>query len=210
MRKNKSQKFLIFDFDGTIADTRAVYYKAIFDELKEYGFSYEQVDKVIDIGLSIRNTLRKLGFNFLAVFFVKRAIMKKVLIHVNNVKKCRDVDSIKKIEVRKILITNSLKEFALPILKHLKLRKTFSEIYGADDFDDKEEFIKDYLKQNKVDKKNCYYMGDRATDARLARNAGIKSIIVSGKCSWDSRKEILEQNPDFVVDDINEIKQIVE
>ena len=135
--------------------------------------------------------------------------MKSVKKSINNVKKCRDVDAIKRIKARKILITNSLKEFALPILKHLKLKKAFSEIYGADDFDDKTEFVRDYLKKNKIDKENCYYVGDRAADVKLARKAGIRSIAVSGKCAWDSRRELVKAKPDFIVEDIDEISEII-
>ena len=206
----KRKELLIFDFDGTIADTKSVYYKSISDELKNYGFKEKDVDKAIDVGLSLRKTLGKLGLSFIVSWFLHKRIMKRVKRYANNVKKCRDVDSIKRLKCQKILITNSLKEFALPILRHLKLRKSFKEIYGADDFDDKEEFIKNYLRNNKVDKKNCFYIGDRAADVRLAKKAGIKSIIVTGKCSWDSRKEVLKQNPDFVVGDIKNLSEIFE
>lgn len=202
-------KLLIFDFDGTIADTKSVYYKSILDEIRNYGFSAKEVDKAIDIGLSLRGTLAKLGFGFATRWFLKRKIMNSVKSNINEVKKCKDVDAIKKIKIKKILITNSLKEFALPILKHSGLNRAFSEIYGAEDFDDKAEFIKNYLKKAGINKKECYYIGDRASDVKLAREAGIKSIAVAGKCAWDSRKEVLAARPDFVVSELDEISEIV-
>ena len=203
------EKLLIFDFDGTIADTKALYYRAIFHELRFLGFSEKQVEKAIDVGLSLRKTFSKLGFSFFKSIFLKRKIMKNLEKHINDVKKCHDAELIKKVHGKKILVTNSLREFAVPVLKHLKIGDEFSEIYGADDFSDKAEFISGYLKKNKIDRKNCYYIGDRAADVILAKKAGIVSVIVSGKCSWNSRSEILKENPDFFISDLKEINEII-
>lgn len=205
----KGEKLVIFDFDGTIADTKSVYYKAIGSELKKYGFSEKQVDKAIDIGMSLRKTLSNFGFGFITSWFLKKSIMNKVEKGIDEVKKCKDASYIKNIKVRKIIVTNSLKEFAVPVIKHLKLINYFEAVYGADDFNDKTEFIKNYLREKKIDKKNCFYIGDRAADVKLARKVGCKMISVSGKCSWDSRKEIMKQKPDFIIDDLDEVKDVI-
>ena len=203
------KKLLIFDFDGTIADTKTVYYRAIYEEVKKFGYSYKDVDKIVDSGMSLKGVLKKLGFSFLSSWFLHKKIMGNVEEYANEVKKCKDVDSIRKIKAEKILVTNSLKEFVLPILEQFKLQKEFKEVYGAEDFTDKAEFIKNYLKQNKIKKENCYYIGDRAIDVKIARKAGCLSVIISGTCAWDSRKEILEEKPDFVLEDIAALKRVV-
>jgi phosphoglycolate phosphatase len=201
-------KLLIFDFDGTIADTKSLYYHAIYNNVKRFGYSYKDVDKVIDLGTNLRKVLRRLGFSFVTSWFLHKKIMKGVEGYAKNIKKCKDVDSIKDIKEKKILVSNSLKEFMLPILRHLKLR-CFREIYGAEDFADKAEFIKKYMEKNKIKKQDCYYIGDRATDVKTARKAGCRSVIITGECAWDSQKEIIEQQPDFLVHSIKDIKEIV-
>ncbi len=200
---------LIFDFDGTIVDSKAVYYKSINSEMKKYGFSEKEIDKAIDIGLSLRKTLANFGLNFITSWFVKKRIMKKTVEQVEKVKKCKDIDKIKKIKHNKIIVTNSLKEFAIPVLKKLKLRKDFKEVYGADDFDDKTDFIKHYLEKRRINPENCYYIGDRAADVEVARKTGIKSIIITGKCSWDSKKELIKASPDFIINELGEVEKIV-
>ena len=200
-------KLLIFDFDGTIVDSKAVYYSAIEHELMALGFPRRSVDKTIDLGLSLRKTLSALRLNFITNLILKRRIMNQVKEYTTKIKKCKDVDSIKNIDEKKILVTNSLKEFAIPILKHLKLKKAFSAIYGADDFSDKEKFIKDYLQKNHIDKKDCFYIGDRAADVKLAKKIGCMSVIVSGRCAWNSRKEIMNANPDFLINDLKNLKE---
>ncbi len=202
------KKILIFDFDGTIADTKSIYYKATYDAVMKFGYSYKEVDDVIDLGLSLKKVLRKLGLSFITTLFLHRKIMKNIHKYADEVKKCKDVDSIKDIKEYKILITNSLKEFVIPILRHFNLN-CFKEIYGAEDFGDKSEFIKEYLNKNMIKGKDCYYIGDRASDAKIAKKAGCNSIIISGKCAWDSRTEILKEKPDFIIGDIKDLNKII-
>ena len=200
---------LIFDFDGTIADTKALYYKAIYKGVKKFGYSYHEVGKFIGLGMSLKKTLKRLGFSFVASWLLHKKIMKNVINDLGKVKKCKDVDAIKDIKTNKILVTNSLKEAVIPILKHFKLKTEFQKIYGAEDFSDKAEFINNYLRKNTIKKENCYYIGDRAVDVKIARKAGCRSVIISGTCAWDSRKEILEEKPDYILEDIADLKRIV-
>ena len=202
-------KLLIFDFDGTIVNSKAVYYNVMNKYLSDYGFNRKEIDEAIDVGLSVAETLKKLGFSPVFRWFLKKKIMRDVLLKVNEIKKCKDVDLIRGVKARKILISNSYSEFVISVLKHLKLRNEFDEIYGGENFKDKTEFIKKYLKKNMIGKKDVYYVGDRVSDVLVARKVGCKSIIVAGKCAWDSRKEILKEKPDFVVDDIKNIKKIM-
>ena len=201
------KKILIFDFDGTIADTKSIYYKATYDAVKKFGYSYKDIDNVIDLGLNLKSVLRKLGLSFITTLFLHRRIMKNIHKYVDEVKKCKDVNSIKEIREDKILITNSLKEFVIPILKHFNLN-CFKEIYGAEDFGDKSEFIKEYMNKNRIKGKDCYYIGDRASDVIIAKKARCNSIIISGKCAWDSRAEILKEKPDFIIRNIKDLKKI--
>jgi len=203
------KKLLIFDFDGTIANTKQVYYQEIYNSIKHLGYSYREIGKIINIGLSLKKTLRKFGLGFISSWFLKKKIMSKVKNHINEIKKCKNTDSIKHIKIKKIIITNSLKEFTISVIKHLKLKKCFSEIYTADDFSQKEDFIKDYLKKHKINAEDCIYIGDRATDTRVAKKSGCISVIIANRCSWDSKKEILNSQPDFIISDLGELHRIL-
>ena len=200
---------LIFDFDGTIVDSKALYYDAIYKNVKRFGYTYEDVDRVIDLGANLRKTLRKLGLNFFVTAYMKRKVMKDVVKNLKNVKECRDVESIKKLGEEKILVTNSLKSAVLPLLLHFKLEGEFREVYGFEDFVDKGKFLKKYIFDKKINPRECYYIGDRATDVKVARKAGCNSVIITGKCAWDSKQEILEQQPDFIIHSIKDLKELI-
>ncbi|MCX6749076.1 MAG: HAD hydrolase-like protein [Candidatus Pacearchaeota archaeon] len=207
--KIKEAKLLIFDFDGTIVDSKQVYYHSLNLGLEEYGFSRKQIDSAIGVGLSLSETLKKLGFGWFQRLFLKKRIMRRVLRKVSSIRKCKDVDSIKLIPGEKILVTNSLREFALPVLKHLRLKNEFKEIYTVDDFNDKAKFLADYLKKRNIPAKDVLYIGDRVADIKLARKVGCKSVIVAGKCAWDSGANLLKNKPDFLIGDIEDLRKII-
>jgi len=203
-------RLVIFDFDGTIVDSRAAYYNSITKHLIPKGFDKKRIAEVIDLGLNLGETLRKFIPSRIYRWWVRREIMKDVLNEASKVRKCHDASHIGDIHTKKILVSNSLSEFVLPVLSHFKMRKLFREVYCADDFDDKTQFIRMYLKMHGIRPHECFYVGDRAADVRIAKKIKCNSIIVSGRCSWNSRDELLKAKPDFIVPGLGDIKRIVD
>jgi len=203
-------KLLIFDFDGTIVDSKTAYYNSIIKHLSPFGASRRRITEVINLGLSLWDTLGEFIPSVLYRWWIRRRIMKGVLKEANSIKRCHDSGHIKEIHAEKILVSNSLSEFVIPILKHFKMIRIFDGIYCADNFGNKAKFISDYLKKNKINPKECFYVGDRAADVALAKKVKCNSIIVYGKCSWNSKKDIMRANPDFIVPDLILVKKIVE
>lgn len=205
-----SPELLIFDFDGTIVDSKSIYYRNIKNVLESHNISDNEINKELDKGYKLGKTIRNLGFSWIYSWYLKHKIMKQVLSEVNEVKKCKDVSDIKKIDHKKILVSNSLSEFIMPVLKHLNLKNYFLEIYSGDDFDNKIDFIKNYLEENNIDKNKCIYIGDRVADIEVAKKVGCLGMILTNKCSWDSREDLIEAEPDFLIDDLKELNDVLE
>lgn len=203
-------KLVIFDFDGTVADSKSVYYSSINKHLNPLGFSRKRIDEAIDLGMNLGETLKKFVPGAIYRWWIRRKIMKDVLIETNEVRKCHDISHIKDIHIKKILVSNSLREFVCPVLKHLKARQYFNRVYCADDFNDKKKFILTYLKIHGIRPNEAFYIGDRVADVKLAKKLGLHNIIISGKCAWDSKKELLKAKPEFIVPDLIFVKRIVE
>jgi len=202
-------KLIIFDFDGTIVDTKTIYYSVMNKHLNPLGINKREINKAISMGMNVANTLKKMIPSFFYSWWLKRKIMKDVIKEVSNVKKCKDIGIIRTIRTKKVLISNSYSDFVMPILKHLKIERYFDEVYCADDFKDKEDFIKKYLKVEGILPNRCIYVGDRVADIELSKKVGCYSIIIAGKCAWDAISEIKKNKPDFIIHDFNEIKRIL-
>ena len=203
-------KLVIFDFDGTIVDSKTAYYNSITKHLSPFGFSKARITEAINLGLSLWDTLGEFIPSALQRWWIRRRIMKDAIKEARTVKKCHDSEHIKDIKTRKILVSNSLSEFVIPILRHFRMSRIFNGVYCADNFDNKTDFIINYLRTKKIKPKECFYVGDRVADVALARKVKCNSIIVYGKCSWNSKKEIMRAKPDFVIPDLILIKKIVE
>src|SRR3989304_5260632 len=96
-------KLIIFDFDGTIVDSKSAYYDSINKHINPLGFSRERIAEVIDLGLNLGETLRKFIPSAIYRWWVKRSIMADVLKEVDKIKKCHDIEHVKDIRVKKIL-----------------------------------------------------------------------------------------------------------
>ncbi|HLF53917.1 MAG TPA: HAD hydrolase-like protein [Candidatus Nanoarchaeia archaeon] len=203
-------KLVIFDFDGTVVDSKTAYYNSISKHLIPKGFSKKQVEDTIDLGLNLGETLKKFIPSWLYRWGIRRKIMKDVLKEANLVKKCHDASKIEEITAKKILVSNSLSEFVVPVLKHLKLRRLFKEVYCADDFDEKTLFMQRYLKVHGIRPYECFYVGDRIADVKLAKKIKCYSAIVYGKCSWNSKKELMGAKPDFIIPGLADLKRILD
>jgi phosphoglycolate phosphatase-like HAD superfamily hydrolase len=204
-RLKKSQALLIFDFDGTIADTKSLYYDAIKKNLKKFGINNASAEKLIDLGTTLKIMLAKLGLSKLTQFIVRKKVMNRVKKNLMKSKQCHDVRSISHLKSQKILVTNSLLEFVMPLIKKFKLKKQFLKFYGAESFGDKGLFIKDYMEDNNLNPKKVYYIGDRVADVKVAKKAKCQSIIIAGICAWDSKKDLIKAEPDFIISDIGDL-----
>ncbi|MBN2038901.1 MAG: HAD-IA family hydrolase [Spirochaetes bacterium] len=110
---------------------------------------------------------------------------------------------------RKIILTNRSKEVAEYTLKHLDIAKYFEDIIGADGnecFKPSACPIKKALSHMIIDKHKSLMVGDMNVDIQAGKNAGVLTCGVT--YGIGTREEIEKENPDFLIDDIIELKKI--
>jgi len=194
------KNILIFDFDGTLADSKKLYIDVIhlFLLKHDYNLSKENVSKGIGPRLDI--TLGNLGVsNKDAEILTKEinsAITKKAL----SIKLCPYVrETLSELSKNNtiILMTNSAKPFILRILKKYALLKSFSELLCAR-FRKKEQGFYYVFKKYKTLPKNVAYIADKVEDVKIARKVGCR-IIITLACSWD---KIKLKNKKFAVNNL--------
>jgi phosphoglycolate phosphatase len=198
-------KLLIFDFDGTLADTKKIWIESIMRVLKEEKFSCPKciTDIIVPFGRKIQDVLELLDVPKEKIDEIRckihRLVMKRKV-------KTADLKPLKEIKARKIILSNSPKFIVNHLLKDKV--KIFDKVYGSEDFSDKAKFIMELLKKYKLNKKEVWYIGDISQDVRVARKAGCRSVIISHKFSWNSLKEIMKEEPDILIRSFKDLKKL--
>lgn len=195
-------KLFVFDFDGTIVDTKELYLEAVYKFLNKHGYKVSKniVEKNLGpkMQVALKNLLKNL--NAKKIEKMRNEINHYVESRTKEVKPCPNIHVIKKLR-RKALITNSTRNFVLPILKRFALK--FDAVFSAEDFSDKIEGIRRLMKKFNVKPCETIYIADRKEDVKIAKAVGCNILIVLLK-SWD--KDKFRKKSKFVINDFSELE----
>lgn len=201
-------KLIIFDFDGTLADTRELLLRIIKKHLLGFEISLTK-DLIRFFGNAPLETyISMTGIPKELVRSVCIGIHKDFIKEYHKIRPCKNFSSIKEIDVRKVIVSNNMTFFIEKSLNFLK-GNFFDGVYGADKFKDKVSMIGQLRKKYKLDLTEILYVGDKDIDVDVARNAGVYSAVISNKSSWSSKKEIIKKKPDYLVTDLSKIAEVV-
>ena len=212
-------KLIIFDFDGTLIDSAHDLVNSINEMLKEFNLKtapFEESVKWIGNG-SLKLVERALKFNGIEdIEFLEKAhkIFKENYKHVNNkyttlypyAKEL--LYELKSKNYFLALITNKPDEYIEPILKKFDI-DIFDFILGGN-FEYKKPSPLPLLKACEyfnIDTNEAIMIGDSENDILAAKNANIKSIAVT--YGYSQGVDIKELKPDFIVNSLKEIKDIL-
>ena len=203
-------KLLIFDFDGTLADTKQLYLMIVIRVLNNEGYArlIPRVKKYFGSRLGV--LLPRIGIrNKKEVERLSEIINRHALNQSTKLKPCLALNSIKPLQERykTALVTNSLTKFPEKFVEQHNLK--FDIILGCEKFSSKHQAFKLLFKKFKLKPREAVYIADRAHDAETARIAGCFSIIISNKYSWNSLSEIRKAKPDFIIHSLVDLKHIL-
>lgn len=205
-------KVIIFDFDGTIADS----YQAVVSITNGLSteFGYKPLDEetlLLLKNLSSKDIVKHSEISlFKLPFLVKR-------IQIELGKQIEDLEPISgMIEVLQELkqqnyilgiITSNAKENVIAFLQKQKLAYLFDFIYSGTTLFGKHHIINKAIKRYKFTKHEVIYVGDETRDIRSAKKSHIGMIAVTW--GFHSDKILSEYQPDFLAEKPSEILEAV-
>jgi len=196
------KKIIIFDFDGTIADSMPLIVSIFKNMAKKEGapeFSDAQIEEMRN--LSAIQLIKKLKISKFRLPFIMRSSRKKFRERLSEVKIIPGIFPVLQELKRKgcslgILSSNSLKTIN-SFLNNNKL-DCFDFIYSDRSLFGKAGILKKLIKKYKFDVNSVFYIGDEIRDIEAAKKAGIRIIAVSW--GMNSRKSLLENKPDYLAE----------
>lgn len=209
-------KLIIFDLDGTLVDSRIDITNAVNFTLKKVGLKEKSVSEVSSyIGTGVEGLIRKsLGENRDNLFNRALSVFGKYYrnhstdssVLYPHVKEILEYFKNK----RKIIVTNRKHEFALPTLKTLGINEYFEDITGGNNIGCMKPSscpLNRAIHKLKMDKEKTIIVGDMDLDILAGKAAGILTCAVT--YGIGKKEDIAKVEPDFIVENILELKNII-
>ncbi|MGQ9629782.1 MAG: HAD family hydrolase [bacterium] len=213
----KRLETLIFDLDGTLIDSREDIAKAVNHALKTLNLPQlpvETIAKYVGEGTSML-LLRSLppGRDDLLEESLKifRAYYRDHLL--DHTKLRRNAKEILEHfrDRKKAVVSNKPRDPSVEILKGLGVLHHFQMVLGGESVSNRKphpEAILKVLKELNSKGSEAMIIGDGYTDILAGKNAGIATCLITGGGLGDTTK-LNSVEPDFIIDDLMELKGIV-
>jgi phosphoglycolate phosphatase len=202
MRARTKKSMLIFDFDGTIADTLPVAVEIVNALGGEFGFRQVQQEEFIELKhKSIRELLELSGLSWLQLpLFVKRArdLFKEHLLEVHPILGMPEIlHTLHRRGYRMGILTSNTPEGVQHFLKAHEVH-WFEFIHAPDSIFGKSKVIRKIMKTCKLAAGEIVMIGDEVRDIEAAQKAGVSSVGVTW--GFNSAQLLKTIRPDHVIE----------
>ncbi|MDQ0902131.1 HAD hydrolase-like protein [Paenibacillus sp. V4I7] len=201
-------KHILFDFDGTLVDSRALLVKLYNEMAMQYQFRrIRDQDLAILRSLSISERVDRLG---VPVLQIPKLVTAGRQLYQENIRTLHIVPGMKEVIARvssqgmKSSILSSNSEVNIrQILKNNKLDGAFKEIISAKHIFGKHHSIRKVMKQWGTSPSRMIYVGDELRDIEACRKLGVPIVAVTW--GYDSQHLLLSGKPDYLVNSPREL-----
>ncbi len=205
-------KVIIFDFDGTIADTLDAIVKISNCLAADFGYKQTSLAEINYLkNLSSREIIKQSGISIFKVPFLVRKVKSELTKEIQYLK---PIPCIKEalIEIKEqgeqlFIITSNSKENFILFLEKNNMQDLFDFIYSGATLFGKSKIINNILQQQNINYKQVIYVGDETRDIEAAKKSNIKAIAVSW--GFNSQEVLAAQNPDFLIHQPHQLINVI-
>jgi phosphoglycolate phosphatase len=196
-------KYIIFDFDGTLADTFEMMKEIVKSEFKD--ISDKDFELLRDEG--IKGLMKRKNIH---IWELPQMVLRftSAMKNKENVKLFPEVLKSLRILSKSyklgIVSSNSEKNIIQNLKKH-NVQNLFDFIFSQSSIFGKDKILKKMCKKYQINPSEAIYVGDEDRDIIAAKKNKIKNIAVTW--GYNSEKKLKEVNPDIIV---NSPKEIIE
>ena len=204
-------KKIIFDFDGTLADSHAVFRQVTNDVTDKHSlprFTDKEYEYISSI--PIKDAIKHLKVKWYdipkysldgCIAFMKRINSVSLFDGITEM-----LDGLDDLGLSMSIISSNSSENIKHFLQANNLT-CFENIISAQRLFKKHAFIKKFMKSKNLESSEVMYVGDEIRDIQACKKANIQ--IIAASWGFDDLKTIISESPDFIADNPLDILEIV-
>lgn len=205
-------KVIIFDFDGTIADTQNAIVEITNRLAEEFGYKpVDELELAQLQNLSSREIIKQSKISLFKIPFLLKRVKEELGKEIDRLEPVPGIISslisLKEKGYRLGIITSNSKENVAVFLENNGLSSFFEFTYSGTSLFRKHKVIRDVLRQKKLMAKEVIYVGDETRDIKAARKSKIKVISVGW--GFNCATVLAQYQPDFLIEKPRELVEIV-
>ena len=207
-----TEKVILFDFDGTIADSLDAIVNITNSLAGEFGYKPASQEQIAQLqNLPPRELIKESGISIFKIPFLFRRVkleLSKEVQYLSPIPGMKEaLIELKNQGNRLGIITSNSQENVMAFLFKNELQNLFEFIYSAKTLFGKNKVITNFLRQESLKFEDVIYVGDETRDIEAARKSNIKVIAVSW--GFNSREVLAEKKPDFLIYKPNELIDVI-
>ncbi len=201
-------KHVIFDFDGTIADTMP-HILDIAEEVSGLIIDRSEVDRLRNMPIKAILKEYKIPLHRIPRYLIQgKKLLGKRTNEIELVSGLREVlEKLHGAYDMQIVSSNSA-PIIVKFLRRHKIEKYFSSVHGNVGLFSKAQALKKIIKKQKYDIADCIYIGDELRDVEAAHKIGLK--IISVAWGFNGSTLLRSAKPDRIANRSQEIPLFIE
>lgn len=195
--------FLIFDFDGTIADTLGAIVRITNRIAPEYGYSPTTPEKLKYYqSLSTQEMLKQSEIPLFRLPFLLRRVRKEMTDELPKVSVAADLpEALRELVAQghqlMVMSSNSRRNIESFLLQH-DISNVFESVQGGVGLLSKARVLKRIVQKGGLDFSQVIYVGDETRDVDASNQVGI--LVAAVTWGFSSREALAAQDPAFLID----------
>lgn len=211
-RQRMTPKVIIFDFDGTIADTVDALVSIANRLALDFGYRHIHPEQLAFLkNLTSREIIKYSGVSLFKIPFLVKKVKGELK---NKIPELKPIPGIKEALTElqnqgyKLgIITSNSKENVTQFLTINDLNHLFDFIYSGITIFGKTTIINNVLRQKQLKPQEVIYVGDETRDIEASKKANIQVIAVTW--GFNSAEVLAKQNPDYLIERPSELLEVM-
>lgn len=204
-------RIILFDFDGTLADSFPLFLRAYGDIAQRHGFAQVSTEQLVKLrGLSPRQMIQHVGMPMWKLPFVAADFIAYMRKHLCEVRLFEGVGALLRefdqAGVRIAIVSSNAEDNLRSVIGEAGLRHIHHIESGMSMFG-KAQRIQRVLRESAIEPRDALYVGDQISDREGAREAGVDFGAVSW--GYGCPDALRAARPEWVFEQFDDLRQLL-